>query len=90
MPYVLRVVFHRGDNFPHASEDFGFFFFVHVALKQLQHIEPIAGIADKGREEHVQPVVYGDEVVPVAGSPTQGGFEFTESLPPKVPGLEGL
>src|SRR5205807_1343625 len=58
----------------HLGQNFRRVLIVHVALQQLQDVEPVVVIADEVREQHVQPVVNRDKFVPVLGAAAQLGF----------------
>src|SRR6185312_15780550 len=63
---------------------------VHIALQELQHLEPVARIDDERGEEHVEAVVDADELVPVESAPPDGGLELPKRLAIEGPLLQRL
>ena len=74
MQRVVWIFLHLPDDVPHPGQYLGLGIVINIALQQFENIEPIARILHKRREQHVQPVVDGDEVVPVARAPSQRGL----------------
>ena len=88
MPDVLRVVLDAADDVAHLRQHFGLFLVVDVALQELEHVQPVSGIANERGEQDVEAVVDRDEVGPVPGPAPQGRFVGADRLAAQIPGLE--
>ena len=71
MQRVIRIPFDLLHDVAHARQNWRLGIIVNISLEELENVETITRILHKRREQHIQPVVNGDEVVPVLGSAPQ-------------------
>src|SRR5208283_204731 len=84
VPGVLLVLLDFSHHFTHLLQNRRSGVVVNIALQKLQHVQTIAVIVNEVGEQHVQPVIDGDEVVPVLGTEPQGVFVCGEALPREI------
>src|SRR6202034_4799191 len=61
---------------------------INVPLQEFQNVEAVERIRHERREQTVQAIVNGDEVVPVLGTTLEGGLVFLERFAAEVARLE--
>ena len=77
---MLRVLLDLRYHFLHFLEHRRRRIVVNVALQQFQNVKTVAWIAHEVREQHVQPVIDGDEFVPVLGTEFELGLVIRKAL----------
>src|ERR1039457_7164597 len=84
VPDVLGTIFHLGNHAAHFIEHGRLSVIVHIALQEFQDIQAIAPVGNEIGEQHVEPIIDADEVVPVLGAPADGLFKLPETGAGKV------
>src|ERR1700722_8970206 len=89
VPGMLRVLLDLRYHFLHFFENRRRRIVVNVALQQFQNVKAVAWIAHEVREQHVQPVIDGDEFVPVLGTESELGFVVRKAFAREIISLQG-
>src|SRR5438270_8793248 len=84
MPLMIFIPFYFAQYIFHYLEDLRLVFIVDVSLEQFDDVQAIAFVVHKFGEEHVEPVVYRNEFIPVPRSATDGRLEESKTLFAKV------
>ncbi len=62
---MIRILLHLLHDVAHPRQNWRLGIIVNVALQKLEHIQTITRILHECRKQNIQPVINGDEVVPV-------------------------
>src|ERR1041385_6854471 len=80
MPDVVCILFDLAYSQLHQFQDFRLIFVVDITLQQFEDIQPIARILYKSGEEHIEPIINRNKLVPVAGSSPQRLLKCAKAL----------
>lgn len=86
----LRVLFYFADDAPHPVEHFRLGIIVDIALQKFQDIQTVTRVCQKCCEQNIEPIINGDEVVPIPSAALECALVFAKCLATAVSALEPL